>query len=92
MPSDDKLVEHKCIREYEFDWNLKNVQAKECPVLSMDDSINTLFKCFNDYEFRHILPYGGGGMSQPCLLMNGIDIVGKVWQDHQADRRAESRG
>jgi len=77
----------KCIRDYEFDWNLTSVSSKSCPVLDMSGEMNTLFQCFNDYEFRHILPYDGGGLGQPCLLMHGISIVGSVWDEYNESIR-----
>jgi len=78
-----KMPSGGCHREVEFDWNMKGVSSKDCPVQLIDSRMNMLFRVFNDYEFRGVLPYEGGSLSQPCLLMGAIDVVGRVWNEHR---------
>jgi len=72
-----------CHSKEEVDWNLKNVSEKSCPVQFFDNSINIIFKVFNEKQDSKTLPYSGGSLEQPCLLMNAVEIVEKVWVQHQ---------
>jgi len=77
------MPQNGCHKREEFDWNLTNVSEKSCPVQFFDSDINLVFKVFNDKKDLKILPYSGGTLEQPCLLMDAVNIVEKVWEQHQ---------
>jgi len=83
MSDEGKMPSGGCHKPVDFDWNVKGVSSRDCPVQLIDTRMNMLFRIFNDYEFRSVLPYDGGSLNQPCLLMDAIDVVGSVWSEHR---------
>lgn len=86
MSDAGKMPAGGCKSEFEIDWNLNGVESKECPVTFIDENINLVFKVFNDYSFKNNMPYSGGVLEQPCLLMNAVDLVEREWQETQKSK------